>query len=169
MGGEIFVESQYGKGSKFYFTCWVDVADNNQRASNIKNMFVDNKPSSEINILQVEDDIVSQLFMKQLCKHEGWKIKIASNGLEALDILENQNFDMIFMDIQMPGMNGIEVTKAIREKEKLTGKHITIIATTAYAMNGDRDRCINIGMDDYISKPIALTKLKEIINKYKTI
>lgn len=169
MGGEIFVESQYGKGSKFYFTCWVDVADNNHQASNIKNVFVDNKPSSEINILQVEDDIVSQLFMKQLCKHEGWKIKIASNGLEALDILENENFDMIFMDIQMPGMNGIEVTKAIREKENLTGKHITIIATTAYAMNGDRDRCINIGMDDYISKPIALTKLKEIINKYKTI
>lgn len=167
MGGEIFVESQYGKGSTFYFTCWVDVANNNQKASNIQNMFVDNNPSSEISILQVEDDMVSQLFMKQLCKHAGWKIKMASNGLEALDILKQENFDMILMDIQMPGMNGIEVTKTIREKENLTGKHIPIIATTAYAMSGDRDMCINIGMDDYISKPISLTKLKEVINKYK--
>lgn len=167
MGGEIFVESQYGKGSTFYFTCLVDTANDSKEASNIQKIFVDNKPCPEIRILQVEDDMISQRFMNQLCKHAGWKVKIASNGLEALDILEDENFDIILMDIQMPDMSGIEVTKIIREKEKLTGKHITIIATTAYAMGGDRDICINIGMDDYIPKPIEVMKLKEVINKYK--
>lgn len=167
MGGEISVESQYGKGSNFYFTCFVDVPNDSKEASNIQKMFVDNKPCTEIRILQVEDDMISQRFMKQLCKHTGWKIKMVSNGLEALNILEDENFDIILMDIQMPDMSGIEVTKIIREKEKLTGKHITIIATTAYAMGGDRDICIDTGMDDYISKPIDVMKLKEVINKYR--
>lgn len=167
MGGEISVESQYGKGSNFYFTCLVDIPNDNKEASNIQKMFVDNKPCTEIRILQVEDDMISQRFMKQLCKHTGWKIKMVSNGLEALNILEDENFDIILMDIQMPDMSGIEVTKIIREKEKLTGKHITIIATTAYAMGGDRDICIDTGMDDYISKPIDVMKLKEVINKYR--
>jgi signal transduction histidine kinase/ActR/RegA family two-component response regulator len=166
MGGEICVESQYGKGSNFYFTCLFDICNANKDASNNQKMFVDNIHCPEIKILQVEDDMISQRFMKQLCKYTGWKIKIASNGLEALNILENEDFDIILMDIQMPGMSGIEVTKIIREKEKLTGKHINIIATTAYAMGGDRDICINTGMDDYITKPIEVMELKEVINKY---
>ncbi|WP_160687056.1 ATP-binding protein [Clostridium sp. C2-6-12] len=166
MGGEIYVESQYGKGSNFYFTCLFDICNINKDGANDQNMFVQNKPCPEIKILQIEDDMISQRFMKQLCKYTGWKIKVASNGLEALDILENENFDIVLMDIQMPDMSGIEVTKIIREREKLTGKHIIIIATTAYAMGGDRDICLNTGMDDYITKPIEVTKLKEVINKY---
>ncbi len=165
MGGQISVESQYGKGSTFYFTCLVDIPSNNGVTASIQNGFVDNKSHLEISILQVEDDFVSQLVMKHLCKYAGWKIKEISNGLEALNILEDEDFDVILMDIQMPGMNGIEVTKIIREKEKLTGKHINIIATTAYAMSGDRAKFIDIGMDEYISKPIDFIKLKELINK----
>ncbi|MDG5854972.1 ATP-binding protein [Clostridium beijerinckii] len=166
MGGEISVESQYGKGSTFYFTCLFDIASDSKESSSIQKMCIDNKTYLETRILQVEDDIISQRFMNQLCKLAGWKIKIASNGLEALNILENEDFDIILMDIQMPDMSGIELTKIIREKEKLTGKHITIIAMTAYAMGGDRDICINTGMDDYISKPIEVMKLKEVITKY---
>ncbi|WP_459479034.1 ATP-binding protein [Clostridium saccharoperbutylacetonicum] len=169
MGGEISVESQYGNGSNFYFTCLADINNDNNEASNIQKMLKDDKNYPEVRILQVEDDMISQRFMKQLCKYTGWKIKIVSNGLKALEILENEDFDIILMDIQMPDMSGIEVTKIIREKEKLTGKHIIIIATTAYAMGGDRDICINIGMDDYISKPIDVMELKEIINKYRNI
>lgn len=166
MGGEISVESQYGKGSTFYFTCLFDIASDSKESSNIQKMCIDNKSYPETRILQVEDDIISQRFMNQLCKIAGWKIKIASNGLEALNMLENEDFDIILMDIQMPDMSGIELTKIIREKEKLTGKHITIIAMTAYAMGGDRDICINTGMDDYISKPIEVMKLKEVVTKY---
>lgn len=167
MGGEISVESQYGKGSNFYFTCLVDIANTSKKASNIQKVFVNNKSCTETRILQVEDDRISQRFMTQLCKYTGWKIRTASNGLQALEMLENENFDIILMDIQMPDMSGIELTKIIREKEKLTDNHITIIAMTAYAMEGDRDICINTGMDDYISKPIDVMKLKEVINKYK--
>lgn len=168
MGGEISVESQYGKGSTFYFTCLFDIASDSKESSSIQKVCIDNKSYPETRILQVEDDIISQRFMNQLCKIAGWKIKIASNGLEALNILENEDFDIILMDIQMPDMSGIELTKIIREKEKLTGKHITIIAMTAYAMGGDRDICINTGMDDYISKPIEVMKFKEVITKYST-
>lgn len=166
MGGEISVESQYGKGSTFYFTCLFDIASDSKESSSIQKMCINNKSYPETRILQVEDDTISQRFMNQLCNIAGWKIKIASNGLEALNILENEDFDIILMDIQMPDMSGIELTKIIREKEKLTGKHITIIAMTAYAMGGDRDICINTGMDDYISKPIEVMKLKEVITKY---
>lgn len=168
MGGEISVESQYGKGSTFYFNCLFDIASDSEESSSIQKVCIDNKSYPETRILQVEDDIISQRFMNQLCKIAGWKIKIASNGLEALNILENEDFDIILMDIQMPDMSGIELTKIIREKEKLTGKHITIIAMTAYAMGGDRDICINTGMDDYISKPIEVMKFKEVITKYST-
>lgn len=166
MGGEISVESKYGKGSTFYFTCLFDIASDSKESSSIQKMCINNKSYPETRILQVEDDTISQRFMNQLCNIAGWKIKIASNGLEALNILENEDFDIILMDIQMPDMSGIELTKIIREKEKLTGKHITIIAMTAYAMGGDRDICINTGMDDYISKPIEVMKLKEVITKY---
>jgi CheY-like chemotaxis protein len=145
-----------------------NIASDSKESSNIQKMCIDNKAYLETRILQVEDDIISQRFMNQLCKIAGWKIKIASNGLEALNILENEDFDIILMDIQMPDMSGIELTKIIREKEKLTGKHITIIAMTAYAMGGDRDICINTGMDDYISKPIEVMKLKEVITKYSS-
>lgn len=166
MGGEIAVKSQYGIGSNFYFTCLFDIPNDSKETTTIQEMTVENIPYKEIKILQVEDDTIGQRFMKQLCKYTGWKLKIASNGLEALDILENENFDIILMDIQMPVMSGIEVTKIIREKEKLTGKHITIIATTAYAMGRDRDICLKIGMDDYVTKPIEVTELKKVINKY---
>lgn len=166
MGGEIAVESQYGMGSNFYFTCLFDISNDSKETSNIQKVVIDNKTYTDIKILQVEDDMISQRFMNQLCKYTGWKLKIAKDGLEALDILENENFDIVLMDIQMPGMSGIEVTKIIREKEKLTGKHITIIATTAYAMGGDRDICLKVGMDDYVTKPIEVTELKKVINKY---
>ena len=95
-----------------------------------------------------------------------WNLVIASNGKEALKILENTQFNMILMDIQMPEMSGIEVTKIIREKEKLAGTHVPIIATTAYAMSQDRIDVLNAGMDAYISKPIDLAKFKEIIEKW---
>jgi signal transduction histidine kinase/FixJ family two-component response regulator len=169
MGGEISVESQYGMGSTFHFTCLVDIADSNENISNAKNVLEDDTSYLEVSILQVEDDLVSQLVIKQLCKYAGWKVKSVSNGLEALNIIKSQHFDIILMDIQMPGLNGIEITKIIRRKENLSSNHIPIIATTAYAMSGDKDTCIEAGMDDYISKPINFMKLKEIIEKYKNV
>jgi PAS domain S-box-containing protein len=163
MGGEIFVESEYGKGSTFYFTILVDIPANEQEIGKTNDNSVIQKTTNNLSILLVEDDPVSQLILKQVSKLKDWKLRVASNGKEALDIYENNEFDLIIMDIQMPEMNGYEVTQRIREIEKLSGKHIPIIATTAYAMSSDKERCLSAGMDDYISKPLDINRLNESI------
>jgi signal transduction histidine kinase/CheY-like chemotaxis protein len=166
MGGEIAVKSELGIGSTFYFTCLVDTPHEKADILNQQGKYEIKELTSKLNILLVEDDYVSQLVMKQICRNRGWSIKIVSNGKDALVMLEKVDFDLILMDIQMPGMSGYEITKVIRENEKMSGTHTPIIATTAYAMHGDRKKCLDAGMDDYISKPIDIGKLAEVISKH---
>ena len=166
MGGEIFVESEYGNGSTFYFTCLVGIPAKEQEVSHTaKDTFPIQQSRHKLNILLVEDDHVSQLIIRQISKLNGWQLQVASNGRQALDIYDHNTFDLILMDIQIPMMSGFEVTRVIRDKELLTGGHIPIIATTAYAMSEDRERCLNVGMDDYISKPINMQKLNDAIER----
>ena len=101
----------------------------------------------------------------RLLKKRGHKVQIAANGKLALDCLRQGEFDVVLMDVQMPEMGGLETTQAIREKEKLTGAHIPIIAMTANAMKGDDEECLRHGMDAYVSKPLNLTALFEAIGK----
>ena len=91
---------------------------------------------------------------------------IANNGMDVLEALAAEDFDIILMDVQMPQMNGFQATAAIREKEKTTGDHIPIIAMTGYAMKGDRQRCLDAGMDAYICKPIRSQELFEAIENF---
>lgn len=114
-------------------------------------------------ILLAEDNIVNQKLTVRMLEKRGHTVVVAKDGKEALVALENELFDLILMDVQMPEMDGLEATAAIREKESATGEHIPIIAMTAHAMRGDRERCLEIGMDDYISKPVNVEKLYEII------
>jgi CheY-like chemotaxis protein len=93
-------------------------------------------------------------------------VAVAGNGKEALATLEKQSFDLVFMDVQMPEMDGFEATAAIREKEKASGHHLPVIAMTAHAMAGDRERCLEAGMDDYISKPIRPQELSHLLKHY---
>ena len=88
---------------------------------------------------------------------------IAADGREALAALDKEPFDLVFMDVQMPGLDGFEVTKALREKEKTTGKHLRIVAMTAHALKGDRERCLAAGMDGYIAKPIHVKELLQAV------
>jgi signal transduction histidine kinase/ActR/RegA family two-component response regulator len=166
MGGEICVESELGKGSTFYFTIWVDDVNRRNERINLQDTETFKNGKSIMSILLIEDDYVSQLVVSEICKIMNWNLKVASNGKEALKILKNSEIDLILTDIQMPEMSGIEVTKTIREEEKITGLHIPIIATTAYAMSQDRIDALNAGMDDYISKPIDLEKLKRLIIQF---
>ena len=117
-------------------------------------------------ILLAEDNAVNQRLAVRLLEKEGHSVVVANNGSEAVTAIEREAFDLILMDVQMPGMNGYEATAAIREKEILSGGHIPIIALTANAMKGDRERCLDAGMDGYASKPI---KAKELIEAIETL
>jgi len=116
-------------------------------------------------ILLAEDNAVNRTLAIRLLEKRGYMVAVAANGREALAALEKEEFDAILMDVQMPEMDGFEATGKIREKEKLTGKHIPIIAMTAHALKGDEERCIGAGMDGYVSKPIRTNELYAALEK----
>ena len=119
---------------------------------------------TRLKILLAEDNQVNQKLAVRLFEKAGHEVVIANNGLEAVEMFKTQSVDVIFMDIQMPAMGGLEATKKIRELEKATGEHIPIIAMTAHAMKGDREKCLNAGMDGYISKPIRPQELYKALD-----
>jgi signal transduction histidine kinase/CheY-like chemotaxis protein len=117
-------------------------------------------------ILLTEDNVVNQRVALRILEKAGHVVAIADNGKVALRMLQEQTFDLILMDVQMPEMGGFEATALIREKEERTGRHIPIIAMTAHAMAGDRERCLDAGMDDYLAKPVAASSLLEMVAQY---
>ena len=119
----------------------------------------DQRPPTGLRILLAEDNPVNQYFALRLLQKRGYEVVLAGSGREVLAALEKQTFDLILMDVQMPEMDGFEATAAIREKEKATGTHVPIVAMTAHAMAGDRERCLAAGMDNYVSKPIRSQEL----------
>ncbi len=122
---------------------------------------------AELRILLAEDNQVNQKVARRMLEKQGYSVVPVSNGREALLRLEQQSFDLVLMDIQMPEMDGFETTAAIREKER-GEKRIPIIALTAHAMSGDRERCLEAGMDGYISKPIRIPDLVSEINRLRS-
>jgi signal transduction histidine kinase/DNA-binding response OmpR family regulator len=121
---------------------------------------------SSLHILLAEDNAVNQRVAVRILEKAGHRVAIAENGKAALKMLEEQAFDVILMDVQMPEMGGFEATALIREKESRTGRHIPIVAMTAHAMAGDRERCLTAGMDSYLSKPVAAATLLELVARY---
>jgi len=121
------------------------------------------KPALEI--LLVEDNPVNRRLAQHVLEKEGYRVVAADNGAAALKTLERKHFDLVLMDVQMPRMDGIETTAAIRNREKVTGGYIPIVALTAHAMVGDRERCLKAGMDGYLIKPIQPTMLLEAIER----
>ncbi len=119
--------------------------------------------SKTLNILLAEDNRVNQKVASRLLEKRGHHVVLAENGAEALAALAQHSFDLVLMDVHMPGMDGFEATCAIRGQEKITGLHQLIIAMTALAMKGDRERCLAAGMDGYLSKPIDLEQLDDLL------
>jgi len=109
--------------------------------------------------LIAEDNLVNQRVATRMLEKRGHSVVVATNGQKALAALEKQKFDVVLMDVQMPDVDGFQATAAIREREKLTGKHLRIIAMTAHAMEGDREKCLAAGMDGYIPKPIQAAEM----------
>jgi CheY-like chemotaxis protein len=116
-------------------------------------------------VLLAEDNLVNRQLMMRLLEKRGHRVDTAANGREACEALHRQSYDVILMDVQMPEMTGLEATAAIRQVELGTGRHIPIIAMTAHAMNGDRERFLACGMDGYVSKPIVLKELIDVLGK----
>jgi two-component system sensor histidine kinase/response regulator len=110
-------------------------------------------------ILLAEDHAVNQTLAVRLLEKRGYIVSVAGNGIEALAALQKESFDLVLMDVQMPGMDGLEATAVIRERERPTGRHIPIVAMTAHALKSDEERCLSAGMDAYVSKPIRINEL----------
>ena len=126
----------------------------------------DAREPTVLRVLLAEDNTVNQRLAVRMLEKRGHRVTVAGNGREALDALEKDAFDLVFMDVQMPEMDGLVATSVIREREKGTGRHQIVIAVTAHAMKGDRERCMANGMDNYLSKPIGPKELDEILEKY---
>jgi CheY-like chemotaxis protein/HPt (histidine-containing phosphotransfer) domain-containing protein len=118
-----------------------------------------------LHILLVEDSLVNQKLAVGLLTKYGHEVEVAGNGLVALELSKRTRYDVVLMDVQMPEMDGLETTKVIRARERQSGGHIPIIAMTAHAMKGDRERCLEAGMDDYIAKPIRRRELFDAIGR----
>ncbi len=123
-------------------------------------------PANVLRVLLAEDNLVNQRLVTRLLEKRGHRVVLSGNGHEALLALEKEAFDLVFMDLQMPEMDGFEATAAIRQKEKGTKIHQEVIALTAHAMTGDRERCLAGGMDGYLSKPIRPMELDTLLQKY---
>jgi two-component system sensor histidine kinase/response regulator len=132
----------------------------------LENLKIKRKKVKSLVILVVEDNPVNQVVAKKLLENQGYQVTIAVDGRDVFDKLGETVFDLILMDVQLPDMDGYEVTKMIRELEKIAGVHRPIIAMTANAMQGDREKCIESGMDDYISKPVEPEQLYSMIEKW---
>jgi signal transduction histidine kinase/ActR/RegA family two-component response regulator len=168
MGGRIQVESESGKGSTFSFVVRLAPASAGERAQLAwelrKVAGGAASPRHEARILIAEDNAVSQRLVAELLKREGYDAVVASNGHEAVEAAATGGFDLILMDVQMPLMDGFEATAAIRKAE--SDWHTPIIAMTAHAMKGDEQKCIDAGMDDYLSKPIEIANLRAILERW---
>jgi CheY-like chemotaxis protein len=121
------------------------------------------QPDKGLHILLAEDNRVNREVASRFLKKMGHTLVIAENGREALTKLSQESFDLVLMDVQMPELDGITATQLIREEEKSTGLHIPIVAMTAHAMTGDRERCKAAGMDGYVSKPVKASDLEAAI------
>jgi PAS domain S-box-containing protein len=167
MGGDIRVESEEGEGSSFRFTCVFDLdVSGKELKTRIVETIVKPQQEKSISLLLAEDDEVSSRFVMMLAARKGWQITLAKDGKAAIGLYRTVPFDAILMDVQMPIINGYEVTGIIRLIESKTHRTTPIIAMTAKALKGDREKCLECGMDDYLSKPLISDEFYAIIEKW---
>ena len=179
MGGQLEVESEVGRGSAFFFSLPL-VRDSTGRA--LRHAVIQSLAAptpfpeasgterttardASLRVLLAEDNRVNQHLAVRMLEKRGHRPTVARNGREAVEAFERERFDLVLMDVQMPEMSGLEATAIIREREKIAGGHLPIIAVTAHAMKGDRERCLRAGMDGYVAKPLRGSELDSEITR----
>ncbi len=163
MGGSISVHSRVQEGSAFVFTVRVERRD---AAVEQAVAMVTYKPGAPLHILIAEDNRVNQKVVSRMLERAGHTVAIASDGRKAVEMHGSGRFDLILMDVQMPELDGFEATARIRAADLRSGAHTPVIALTANAMNGDRERCLSAGMDGYLSKPVSRDVLLQTIAEF---
>ena len=166
LGGEMVIDNTTGRGTTVYVSLPFKLPVSHQDPAALQPRQADEPAGTPLRVLLVEDDEFSLFAGKRMLHKMGYSVTTAPDGREALALLHEQDFDLVLMDIQMPVMDGVEATKAIRGSLNLGEKsHIPIIAMTAYAMTGDKDRFLAAGMDGYISKPVERDELRTVIGR----
>ena len=178
MDGEIWCKNNDDKGCTFFFTVDLQMSVENvscemektrSRTIGLKtNVYEVLGKKTPLRILVVEDNVINQAIAQHTLKYFGYISDLASNGLEAIKALEQKQYDIVFMDVQMPEMDGLEATKHIVETYDVA-KRPKIIAMTANAIQGDREKCLAAGMDDYISKPIVIEEVGNMLQKWGAV
>ncbi len=175
-GGEIGLESAPGQGATFWFT-WKYKQPSGEHLLPAKNSAatVPAEPGQGINfmldgasVLLAEDEPISRILIETLLEQAGLQIDAVENGKLAVEKALSGNYQAVLMDVQMPVMDGLEATREIRDHERLNGGHLPVIALTAHAMHGDREKCLQAGMDDYLTKPLGKTELFDTLTRYLT-
>ena len=167
MGGSLGVESVEGEGSAFWFSANFKCTEEKPESiSDVVNGYEDLQLDAKI--LLVEDNPINLMVAQKMLEKVGLKPSLANNGVEALSQLKEQSFDLVLMDCQMPEMDGFDATREIRKLDirALNKQPLPIVAMTANVMSGDRERCLEVGMDDYIGKPVQRDQLASVLKKW---
>jgi CheY-like chemotaxis protein len=164
MGGNIWAESETGKGSRFHFIIPLSMAIRIP-ASKATAIMQASPETPPLRVLVAEDNLINQKIAARLLEKAGHSVTVASDGREALAAWRKQPFDLVLMDIQMPHLNGFECTAAIRAIEEQAGGRVPILALTAHALKGYDQKCLEAGMDGYVSKPMRPEALLAAIHR----
>jgi two-component system, sensor histidine kinase and response regulator len=168
MGGQIAVKSRLGEGTVFSFTIKSKAGEIKpvqmpEKSGEREQMSVEFASSFPLRILVAEDNVINQHLINQILGNLGYAADCVENGVFAIVAARDKEYDLVLMDVQMPEMDGLEATRHIRQRQ---GRQPVIVALTANAMRGDREECLNAGMDDYISKPVRLDELMRLLKKW---
>jgi CheY-like chemotaxis protein len=170
MGGTLEVRSREGEGSTFVVTLQVPAAENLSASREgeervHRGPVGTDAPLLQARVLVAEDNLVNQKVATRMLERLGCRVDVAATGSEALRMLEMFPYDVVFMDCNMPELDGFDAAAEVRRREG-AGRRLPIVAMTAYAMQGDRERCLAAGMDDYISKPVTLGDLQAALERW---